>query len=463
MKHLYLSLIAALIIQLGLSDHLSAQDTVRVSLPEFIERGLERSGQTAYLNNAVDLAENRADQARNQRFLPRIELSTQHGVIPGVVSQRDDLTAGEFYLDPNLSNDWEDWAIFTRAELSAVQPIFTWGAINSAIEATEHAVRAAEFQFEAEKKEIEIQLLELYYSYLLALEMDRILVDAESQMRQVERQLREMEEDGDPDLKQSDIFKFEIFKAEFEVQRVEVQQSLDSVRRIWSYALGSDGSVVFLPEQDFIEAVPFELEPFSFYEAIAMDSRAELRGAEAGIEATSKSIDAVRSQNYPSLFLGLSGSYANTPNRPRQTNPFIINNTNYASAAVGLSIRQNLNFLSTRTNVARAEIEHRRVRNLKDALSDGITLELNERYREAVVAQTKVRQLEEVLTISRNWVRQEQLDYDFGFGEVDDLIESVQKELETRVELKQNVFELNTKVATLYKAAGIPINQLSLN
>lgn len=462
MKHIYLSFAAVLFIQLNLTDHTIAQDTVRVSLPEFVERGLERSGQTAYLNNAVDLAENRAVQARNQRILPRIELSTQHGVIPGVVSQKD-LPPGQFYMDPDLSNDWEDWAIFTRAELSAVQPIFTWGAINSAIEATEHAVRAAEFRFEAEKKEIEIQLFELYYSYLLALEMDRILVDADSQMRQVERQLREMEEDGDPDLKQSDIFKFEIFKAEFEVQRVEVHQSLDSVKRIWSYALGSDGTVVFLPEQDFIEAVPFELEPFSFYEAIAMDNRAELRGAEAGIDATRKSIDAVRSQNYPSLFLGISGSYANTPNRPRQTNPFIINSTNYASAAVGLSIRQNLNFLSTRSNVERAEIEHRRVRNLKDALSDGITLELNERYREAVVAQNKVKQLEEVLTISRNWVRQEQLDYDFGFGEVDDLIESVQKELETRVELKQNVFELNTKIATLYKAAGIPINQLSLN
>jgi len=128
-----------------------------------------------------------------------------------------------------------------------------------------------------------------------------------------------------------------------------------------------------------------------------------------------------------------------------------------------LSIRQNLNFRSNRTSVQRAQIENKRVHNLKDALTDGIVLELNDRYREAAVAQTRVTQLEEKLTISRNWVRQEQLDYDFGFGEVDDLIESVQNELETRVELKQNVFELNRRVATLYKAAGIPISQLGIN
>lgn len=445
------------------TTELSAQDSVRVSLSEFIERGVERSGQTAYLYNAVELEQNRAQQARDQRFLPRIDFSTQHGVIPGVVSQRDTLRPGQYYLDPNLSNDWEDWAIFTRAELSAVQPIFTWGAINSAIEASSLAARAAEFQFQAERKEIEMQLYELYYSYLLASEMRTILDDAESQLRQVERQLRQMEEEGDPDLKQSDIFKFEIFQAEFEIQRTEVHQSLDFVQRVWDYALDSTHEVTYIPEQDFIEAVPFELEPYNYYESLALEERPELRGADAGIEATRKAVDAVRAQNYPSLFLGISGSFANTPNRPRQTNPFIINNTNYASGAVGLSIRQNLNFLSTRTNVDRAQIEHRRVRNLKDALTDGIILELNDRYREAAIAQTRVIQLEEVLSISRNWVRQEQLDYDFGFGVVDDLIESVQQELETRVELKQNIFELNTRVALLYNAAGLSITQLGLN
>jgi len=466
MKHfplLLLTFITFILFTSIIPSDVAAQDTLRISLNEFIERGLERSGEAAYRGNAVDLADNRADQARNQRILPRVELSTQHGVIPGVVSQDDELSPGEFYLDPNLSNDWEDWAIFTRAELNAVQPLFTWGAINSGIAATESAANAARFQFEAEKKEIELQLYELYFSYQLALEMERLLSEAESTLRQVERQIREMEEEGDPDLKQSDIFKFEIFKAEFQVQRVEVRESLDFVQRVWNHAMDADRTTVYQPESTHLDPVPFELESFSYYEALAMEERPELRGAEAGIEATRKSIDAVRAQNYPALFLGITGSYANTPNRPRQTNPFIINNTNFASAAVGLSIRQNLNFQSNRTNVDRARIEHRRVNNLKDALTDGIVLELNDRYREAVVAQTRVTQLEEVLTISRNWVRQEQLDYDFGFGDVNDLIESVQKELETEVDLKQKVFELNKRVATLYKAAGIPLSQLSLN
>ncbi|WP_340104839.1 TolC family protein [Rhodohalobacter sp. 8-1] len=450
---------SALVLQLPAS----AQDTLSISLPDFIERGIERSGQADYLENAVHLAENRAKQAKDQRILPRINLSTQHGLIPGVDSNKENLSPNEFYLDPDLSNDWENWAIFTRAEVSAAQPIYTWGALTNAINATEAAANAAQFRFEAEKSEIEIQLFDLYYSYQLALELERILIEADEQLRQVERQLNKMQEEGDPDLDQSDVFKFNIFKAEFEVQREEVRQSLDNVRRVWAYILDPSQNNVYEPESLYLDAVPFELESFNYYRSVAMDERPELMGADAGISAASSQIEAVKSQYYPSLFLGLSGSYANTPNRPRQSNPFIINNTNYASAAVGLSFRQNLNFLTTQTKVDRARIEKKQVEDLKLALTDGIFLELNDTYRKASVAQKRVTQLEEVLSISKNWVRQEQLDYDFGFGDVKDLLDAVQKELETRVELKQNTFELNKRVAELYKAAGIPVVQLRIN
>ena len=272
-----------------------------------------------------------------------------------------------------------------------------------------------------------------------------------------------MKEEGNSDLDQSDVFKFDIFKAEFEVQREEVRQSLGNVRRVWAYILDPAQNTIYQPESLYLDAVPFELEPFSYYESIAMNERPELRGAEAGISAANSQIDAVKSQYYPSLFLGLRGSYANTPNRPRQSNPFIINSTNYSSAAFGFSFRQNLNFLTTKTKVDRARIERKQIVNLKTALTDGIVLELNDTYRKAAVAQRRVTQLEEVLSISKNWVRQEQLDYDFGFGDVKDLLDSVQKELETRVELKQNTFELNKRVAELYKAAGIPVQQISIN
>lgn len=436
-----------------------AQDTLRVSLSDFIQSGIERSGQVQYDHGSVDLARNRIDQVRANRVLPSFSLNTNHGVIPGVRSESG-LPRNEWYLDPNLINDWSDWAIFTRAELEAVQPVFAWGAINKAIRAAEYGALAAEQEFLARRSDLELQLFELYQSYLLVLEVERIVEDAEETIEEVERQIERMREENDPMLKERDVFQFEIAKAEFVTQRVQVEQSRATIERIWNYVLGSDGSLVALPTEDFLDPVPFDIQPFDFYQMQAMENRPEMRGVEAGMEAYRHSIDAVRSQGLPMVYVGLTGSFANTPNRPRQSNPFIINTTNYLSGAVGFGVRQSLNFSSIRSRVDRERIEYNRVRDLREALSDGIMIELNETYMEAVIAETRLRQTNQALTTTRNWVRHEQLNYDYGFGEVEDLIDSVKKELELRVERKQNTFDLNKKVAALYKASGIPVIQL---
>lgn len=440
-----------------------SQDTLSINLQEFIQKGISASGQVAYEKGATELAENRVGQAKSQRILPGVNLNTQHGVVPGVISQVPGLSEGQYYLDPNLENDWEDWAVFTRAELNAVQPIFAWGAINSAVKAAEEGAKAAEFRFDAVTAEAEFQLFELYYSYLLAVEIERILDDANNQLDQVDETLQEMQEDGDPSLEESDIFKLDIFKAEFQTQRVEVQQSLDFVKRMWRYALQAQEGVTYIPEEQFLDPLPYQIEEYTFYENNALRSRSELRGVVAGIEALRNSVEATRAQQYPLLFLGITGSFAHTPNRPRQTNPFIINNSNYASAGVGFGIRQNLNFQSMRNRVERTEIEYQRVNDLHKAVTDGIILEVNETYREAVIADTKRRQTDEALKIARNWVRNEQLNYDLGFGDVENLLDAVQKELELRLSLKQNTFELNKKIAALYKASGVSVSQMTIN
>lgn len=442
---------------------LIAQDTLRVNLTDFIQKGLELSGQVAYEGKAVELAENRVGQARSQRIFPRFELNTQHGLVPGVKSNVPGLSSGQFYLDPDLENDWEDWAIFTRAELNAVQPLFSWGAISNAVKAAQAGAKAAEYQFSAVKAEAELQLFELYYSYLLAIEISRILEEANSEIETVERRLYQMRDDGDPNIKESDIFKFDIFKAEFQIQIVDVRESLDYVKRIWNYALQAEPNVVYIPEENFLDPLNYELNSFDYYQNQAMAMRPELRGVESGMEALSNSKESVRARLFPMVFLGITGSFANTPNRPRQTNPFIRNNTNYASGAIGLGIRQNLNFSSTRRSIERADIEYRRVNDLHKAVTDGIIIELNDRYREAVIAESRLNQTREALVIARNWVRNEQLNYDLGFGDVEDLLDAVQKELELRLELKQNVFELNRKSAALLKAGGLPIQSLTSN
>lgn len=442
---------------------LSQQDTVEVSLESFIQRGLENSGQLDYEEQKVRMAENRVDQAQSERYLPRFELNTQHGVVPGVESDVPGLSENEYYLDPNLENDWENWAVFTRAEVSAIQPLFSWGALKNAVKAAQSAAVAARKQFEKQQADLELRLFDLYQSYLLTSEILTLLDEAESQISKIQDKIEEKQKEGDSDFDDSDLYKFRVYKSEFEMRAAEVRENAAMTQRIWNYVLQADDKTVYVPNTYFLDPVPEQLKDVGYYRSNALANRAEIAAVEATIDAAEYGRQALKQQNYPTLFLGLSGSYANTPNRPRQSNPFIINNSNYASGSFGLGIRQNLDFLSIRADMEKGKIQHRQAKFLKDAAVDGIVLSINRLYKDASLSSIKVEKTDEALVTSKKWLRQEQLDYDFGIGETKDLVDAMKKELELRVQYKREVFEFNKNMAELYRQSGLSIMEILNN
>ncbi|WP_103665803.1 TolC family protein [Gracilimonas amylolytica] len=442
---------------------IQAQDTLRIDFQTFLSKALNNSGQIDYERQEVELAENRLDQAKAQRILPSVDFSSQHGLVPGVKSNVPGLAEDEYYLDPNLRNDWDNWAIFTRFQLTAAQPLFTWGAINKAVDAARLGAEAAQYSFEAKKEDLEIRLFELYYSRVLAMEIERLLEEAQDKLDQIESQIEDMQEEGDTSLDDSEIFKFEIFKAEFEIQKAEVAENMNFVRETWNYILRNQENEVYEPEVRFLDPVSAEIEPVDFYQQSAFSNRPELKALNIGQEATRTYISSLKRQNLPGLFLGGYLNFANTPNRPRQSNPFIQNNTNLLSGGFGFTIRQNLNFLSMKANIERNQIELNKINYAEDATKDGILLEVNNNYRQASLADVKVKQTDQALVTSKKWLRQEQLDYDFGMGDVKDLIDAMKKELELKLQLKQRVFEFNSSLAKLNKSAGIPLTTLITN
>ncbi|MFN1833681.1 TolC family protein [Balneola sp. MJW-20] len=445
-----------------------AQDTLQITYPDFVQRVMQNSGKLDFDRQDVALAENRIDQAQSSRWIPSVRLQTQHGLVPAVRSDSvlpwgDPLPKDEYYLDPNLRNDWNNWAIYNRGELSAVQPLYTWGAINKAVDAARKGAESARYQFEAQKVDMEIRLFELYFSYVLALEIERLLGEADDTIGKVERQINDMEEEGDPDLDISEVYKFRIFQSEFEIQREEVYRNLEFIQETWNYFLRDGNNSVYEPQVRFLDPVSKEFQDISFYQQAAFNNRPELKALKAGEEATDTYIESLKRQNLPGLFVGGYIRYANTPNRPFQDNPFIENTTNFFNGGFGFTIRQNLNFFQMRSNLERSRIELRKVSYARDAARDGVLLEVNNNYRKARVADIRVKRTDDALVTSKEWKRQEQQDYDFGIGEVKDLIDSMKKELELKLQLKQFIFEYNKSLAELNKSAGIPLTTLITN
>lgn len=458
MKKIFSIFILALIVSIS---SISAQDTLEISLQDFIDLGVRNSGQVKYEKTNIDLAENRVELAEDQRILPSLNFRSEHAVVPGVSSPLG-LPEEQIYLDPNAKNDWDKPGIYTRLRISGVQPVFTWGSIGKAVSAAKEAMKATEFEFEAKREDIEVRLFELYYSYVLAIEIERLLKDAEDKISQIENSLDNAQEDGE-DIDESDVYKFKVFKAQFGIQKAEVDESLVFVKETWRYILRNQNGTVYTPSVKYLDPMSSELSSLTHYQNSAFLNRKELRGIDTGKEALMKYIDYQKAQNLPGLYLGFTGTYASTPVRPRQPNPFINTPENTFNFGVGLSIRQSLNFFQAKTQLQRVKIELKKMDYLSEAAKDGILLEVNQAYQKASVAEVKVQKTDEALLTTKRWLRMEQQDYDFGIGEVKDLIDAMKMELELRLKEKESIFEFNTSMAKLNNAAGIPLELLQKN
>lgn len=433
-----------------------AQDTLEVSFQQFLDLAKDNIGQLKVAETQVDLAQNRTQMAKDQRWLPSLEFRSEHGVVPGVKSS---FPEGQEYLDPDADHDWENWGLFNRLRVQGVQPIFTWGAIGKAVDAAQLAVKSTQYEYEATEAEVELRLYDLYHSYIFALEIERLLRDAEDKMNQIGDALDKALEDSPEEVDESDKYKFEVFKAQFGIQRVEVEQSLNFVKETWAYLLRTEDQRVYEPSVRFLDPISAQIQDISYYQNTAKLNRGEIRALKYGKDALERYISSMKAQNLPGLYLGFTTTFASTPVRPRQPNPFISSPGNTFNTAIGFTIRQNLNFFQANTSIKRSRLEVDRLDNLKDAAEDGIILEVNEAYRTVSVAEAKVERNSEALGIAKEWLRMEQLDYDLGFGESKDLVDAVRQELELRLNEMESIFEFNSAMARLNKTAGLPLIQ----
>jgi outer membrane protein TolC len=440
----------------GLNNEV-AQDTVFLEYEEFIDRALEQIGQLQAAQVSVSLAQNQVQQVRNQRFLPSLRMESEHGILPSVISPRG-FPNNQIYLDPDATYDWDNWDFANRFRVIGVQPLFIWGAVDKAVKAAQFGVQSIEQQATATKQEIELQLHGLYFGYQLALEIERLLDVAIETMNTVERSINQQRKDSPDEINESEIYKFKVFQAQFKAREDEVKQNLLYVTESWNYILGNKDAV-YLPANMYLKAPSASISTLDYYQQMALMNRSEIQALSYAEKGARMFIEAKKAENKPGLFLGFRGTYAHAPSRPRQDNPFISSDGNTLNMSFGFSIRQNLNFNQIKTNLKRAELEMDRLDFQQKAIQDKVMLEVHEKYRDAAIAQSKYEGSIEALKITKEWLRMEQLDYDFGIGDVRDVVDALKQELELRIEEKQTVFDYIISLANLNKATGLSINQ----
>ncbi|GMQ81236.1 MAG: TolC family protein [Rhodothermia bacterium] len=428
-------------------------DTVVVTLESAILRALEVSPEVGAVAAGRNQAIARWRFARSLRFLSEFEATSAHSFSPGL-KNIEGLPTGELYLNPSVRNDRDNLSPFSVVEIKAVQPIYTWGELSGNIKAAEHGVAVEEGSVDLKMLEVASRTAEIYYGLLLADALSRLTDDANDAVSKAIEEIENQMDEGDPGVDDADLFQVQIAEQEVARRVVEVGQKLRTMQSALTRQM-------FLPEGTVpdlgarrLGVVPFELEALPFYESYALEHRPELGQADAGMAARNAQVGVARSDYFPKLFLAVRSKYSYATGRYRQRNPYVSDPFLSRGVQAGFGFRQKLNFLQTKAKVEQAKSDLDTIRFQKQAARQLVLFEVEEAYRNVLIARSAVETRGKALTISKEWLRSEEINFDLEFGDTENLVRAVRANLELQAANLEAVHSYNISVIRLLKATG---------
>lgn len=457
-------LVAAVPTQAQPTPH-AAADTVRLQLTSSVQRALQVSPEVDQVRTQRRRAAARHREARASRFLTDFSLNTAHSFAPGLdipaTSSKDHPTAADrLYLNPEVENDWTLSALrpFNDFSIVARQPLWTWGELSGSLRAADHAVDVEAARVDGKALEVAFRTGEIYYNVLLTEALDRLADRTGDVIDRAQREVQRLLDEGSEDVDNADLFQVRLTEQEYRRRLVEIDQRRTTARSALRRQLFLDDATPLELAADDLTPIEFRLHPDSLqhYLALGRRHRPELNQAEAGIAARQALVDVARSDYYPKLGFQATYGYSFTlPERPRQKNAFIGDPYRGSRTRTGFGLQMNLNFKQTEARVEQAQAQLNEVRYQEEGAQQLIRFEIEDAYRQVIIAQTDVQSRDEDVRITTEWLRTEQINFDLGFGDTENLVKAVRANLEAEARYYEAVQRFNIAVLRLWRVTGV--------
>jgi len=440
----------------------TAPDTVTVSLEDALVRTLEASPEVDQRRAQERFAVARRDEARANRFLTDMSLDVSSSFAPGLTEfedQASNVPEDLRYLHPSRQNDWSVGALrpFGRFEIAVRQPIWTWGELSGNIRAARHGVDAETARVDQKALEVAVRAGETYYNLLLTEALDRLADQTQDIVDRAQREISRLLDEGDESVSQADLFQTRLTEEEVKRRITEVEQNQATARSALRRQLFLPDGTTVAPAADELRAISFSIHPDSldYYVRRALQNRPEVDRAEAGVEAREALVDVATSEYYPKIGVQATLSQSVTlPERPNPDNAFVGDSFMGTGTRTGIGIQQNLNFGQTEARVEQARAELDAVKHQRTAARQLVRVEVEEAYRSLLTAKADVESRDRSTTISGEWRRTEEVNFDLDLGDTENLVKAVRADLEAKARYLEAVKRYNVAVLKLLRATG---------
>jgi outer membrane protein len=446
-----LGLIVLSLLLAGHPPHVVAQQGPSpyvLSLEDAVALAVKNSPQIKEQQFGVLKRQSQRAQADAARFA-QLELTVVGGPSP-----RARRTPGTEISSPDSKTDPAITGVFGLATISLVQPLYTFGKIDSLREAAAHGIAVSQAQVQEKATQVALLVYEAYYGYLLAVALENLAREIGDQLSSTIDKVQRQLEAGAPGVDNVDLFKLQTFQGELEKQ-------LNDIREGKELALAGLHTLTGLAPVQPIAVADKALEPRAYdtvsleqYVADAQQMRPEFTQAHEGVKAYEKLVDAAKADYYPMLFFGVFGSVAEATNRDRVKNPFIYDRLKDTAVAPVLGVQWKFNLGITAGKVDETRAELGQIQQKQALAEQGIPFQVRRAYLEMQQHQANIEATRKGFRSGRQWLVAAASNFDLGVGPGKDVADAVVAYAKLRAEYFQAVYNYNLGLAKLDHAAG---------
>ena len=434
-----------LIIALLISTSLFAaapKEKVKVNLNSAIQRMLQFNGEMAAERKDLDFAEGRMDQA-NAAWFPKSDLY----ILAAPIFKE---TGNAF----GTVKDYSKWSVFSNVKLTIIQPIYTFGVISEYKKAAASGYEVESQKVRSKEAELIYRLKQFYYGAQLANDLFDIVKDGREKLENAISKAEGMLARNK--IKREDMFALKAFYAQITTRYDEAQRLRDIAKKALAWVMGLSVDSDIELEEESIAPEELELKPQDDYVAQTYISRPEFKMLTSGIEATKALWQGQAKQKRPAFFAMGYGNLAFTPTNIRspQHNTYLNDPFNDMSGVFLLGLKFNLDWWTINALSKQSKAEYEKLAAEKDTLTEGMVLQVERAYREAVDNKNAIAYTKEGESNANKWMINAFMGYGMGFNEARDLTDSLKAYFEAQLNYNLAIYNYNMALADLTKFTG---------